>query len=51
MLLPIFYLAISAAYFLNGVWEYYTFRAINWDYVIITVSFIVIAIVTVNWEK
>ena len=51
MLLPMFYIAISVAYLLNGIWEFCTFRAINWDYVIITVSFVIMAIVTANGKR
>ena len=46
MFIPIFFLAISVAYFFNGVWEYCMFHAVNWDYVIISVSFAVMAIMT-----
>ena len=48
MFVPVFFSAISVAYLLNGVWEYFVFRAINWDYIVIIVSFAVMAIVTAH---
>ena len=51
MFIPIFFLVISAAYMFNGVWEYVMFHICNWDAIVISVSFAVMAIVTANRTK